>query len=459
MVARQVDHRRPLGPARYRGPAWDRPRPAALAAPVGRPARLRPRRADRRRPVASAVSGSATWPRRRGSSGSRRPRACDRSRGSRTRGCAWCCCSCVDGRRLGGDRRVRPVAIGAVIIVTGSGAAGRRGPGWSGWASRCPACYMASVKLCDNDRRRASPASSSTCRSRRSSAWSRSRSRSAVLIAPRSAVRDAAFQVLVLFGQAWLAAQAEPVARARRGRHADRADRPAELAYEVFARVRSGRERQSAAGVTAAFAPGRANLIGEHTDYNQGLALPFAIERGVTARVAGAAGSGPPDPYVRGVLSELGLPADTRVEIESDLPSGGGLSSSAALTLAVAIALRPLPADPRELARWPSASRRRTAGADTGLLDQLAILLGRAGLPCSHRLPRPELAPRAARAGRLAARDLRLGGAARACRLGLQRAARRVQPRRVGRRGRRCATPTWVTARSCPPRWARAYAT
>ncbi len=204
--------------------------------------------------------------------------------------------------------------------------------------------------------------------------------------------------------------------------------------------------------MTAAFAPGRANLIGEHTDYNQGLALPFAIERGITARVAqGSGGEQAAGPYVRGVLSELGLPADTRVEIESDLPSGGGLSSSAALTLAVAIALRPPPADPRELATLAQRVEREWAGADTGLLDQLAILLGRAGH--AVRIDFRDLSWRHVPLdlGDWHAGDPRLGRAARARGLGLQRAARRVQGRRARRWGSsRCATRTRPRAEALP---------
>ena len=136
----------------------------------------------------------------------------------------------------------------------------------------------------------------------------------------------------------------------------------------------------------AAFAPGRANLIGEHTDYNDGLALPFAIERGIgvqlTARGSQKARGSQltaANPYVRGVLAELGQPDDLSFEIDSDLPSGGGLSSSAALTLAVALALGASSDDPVALARMAQRVENEHAGAETGLLDQLAILLGREG--------------------------------------------------------------------------------
>src|SRR5436305_300671 len=115
-----------------------------------------------------------------------------------------------------------------------------------------------------------------------------------------------------------------------------------------------------------AFAPGRVNLIGEHTDYNDGLALPFAIGEGVTARAmslpddrieAVAVDLGERDSfpigsservegwraYVRGAASELesaGVPlVGARLEISGTVPQGSGLSSSAALEVAVSLAL------------------------------------------------------------------------------------------------------------------------
>ncbi len=159
-----------------------------------------------------------------------------------------------------------------------------------------------------------------------------------------------------------------------------------------------------------AFAPGRVNLIGEHTDYNDGLALPFAIERGVT--VAAETSGGPeievhsrllgehdrfaaiaPAPvtgwraFARGVVGELAAAGVTvtgcRLEIVSDLPAGAGLSSSAALSAALALALFALAGEPTPdriaLARLCSRVENDWVGAPTGLLDQLASLCGRAG--------------------------------------------------------------------------------
>jgi len=143
-----------------------------------------------------------------------------------------------------------------------------------------------------------------------------------------------------------------------------------------------------------AFAPGRVNLIGEHTDYNEGLCLPFAVEMGVTVtaelrdgRDVVAPGLPGDDRFLRGTVAELRaagieLPG-CAVEVASDLPQGAGLSSSAALCVALALALcgaaGATPPPPVELARLCSRVENEYAGAATGLLDQLASLLGEEG--------------------------------------------------------------------------------
>jgi galactokinase len=151
------------------------------------------------------------------------------------------------------------------------------------------------------------------------------------------------------------------------------------------------------------------NLIGEHTDYNDGLALPFAIAEGVTVRAratddgrirATAVDLGESDAFdagaparsaegwrafVHGVVAELaaaGVPrVGARLEIAGTVPLGAGLSSSAALEVATSLALIALAGgespDGRELARLCSRVENEWVGAQTGLLDQLASIFGR----------------------------------------------------------------------------------
>ncbi len=131
--------------------------------------------------------------------------------------------------------------------------------------------------------------------------------------------------------------------------------------------------------VVTARAPGRVNLIGEHTDYNGGLALPFAIAQGitVTARPGPAAAPGGALPFLKAISAELGVP-EAAVEIESDLPMGAGLSSSAALCAALALALGG-ERDRWELARLCQRVENDHMGARTGLLDQIAVLMAPPG--------------------------------------------------------------------------------
>jgi galactokinase len=156
-------------------------------------------------------------------------------------------------------------------------------------------------------------------------------------------------------------------------------------------------------------APGRVNVIGEHTDYNDGYVLPVAMPHTTRAAVARrtdgmlalastrsaetievpVAELAPGRPggwaaYPAGVVAGLRDRAEggLSVLIDSDVPVGAGLSSSAALTCAVALALRDLLApeltrtDLVELAR---SAENDFAGAPTGILDQSAALLCRAG--------------------------------------------------------------------------------
>ncbi len=156
-------------------------------------------------------------------------------------------------------------------------------------------------------------------------------------------------------------------------------------------------------------APGRVNLIGEHTDHTGGLVLPAAIDRGITLEVAfgggtiglrsgqadgelrlGADGSGPPmrgwGRYVAAVAAELTKlgrsPVGMRGSLASDLPQGSGLSSSAALEVVVAMALASaaeLDLAPMQMAALCRRAEHRAVGVPTGIMDQAVSLLGRAG--------------------------------------------------------------------------------
>ena len=157
-------------------------------------------------------------------------------------------------------------------------------------------------------------------------------------------------------------------------------------------------------------APGRVNVIGEHTDYNDGYVLPVALPHTTRAAVArrtdgrlafaslqgdGAMvelaladlAPGRPDGwagYPAGVVDGLRerLTGGVSVLVDTDVPVGAGLSSSAALTCSVALALHDLVApeltrdDLVELAR---RSENDFVGAPTGILDQSASLLCTAG--------------------------------------------------------------------------------
>ncbi len=178
-----------------------------------------------------------------------------------------------------------------------------------------------------------------------------------------------------------------------------------------------------------ALAPGRVNLIGEHTDYNDGFTLPLAIERCTTvsariteqprgwssftspqlgqtvwwtadgaAWVPDPAGPGTAVPladassaphwskYVAGVLQQFTRAGETlpslEMLIESEVPVGGGVSSSAALEVAVAMLLQRVlgrTLDGHEIARRCQAAEHEYAGVPCGLMDQLSSVFGRAG--------------------------------------------------------------------------------
>ena len=158
-------------------------------------------------------------------------------------------------------------------------------------------------------------------------------------------------------------------------------------------------------------APGRVNLIGEHTDYNDGFTLPFAIAASCTATVrpggdglragsaqvdgevavplTGLAESHEVPDWARYVLGAAWLLHDRGVDVpplavtvDSDVPSGAGLSSSAAVVCSVVTALDDaldLGLAPDELLALTRAVENDVVGAPTGGMDQLASLRSREG--------------------------------------------------------------------------------
>lgn len=162
--------------------------------------------------------------------------------------------------------------------------------------------------------------------------------------------------------------------------------------------------RYGAAPAVIARAPGRVNLIGDHTDYNDGFALPLAIDRATTIaarpredrtirvqsegfgaaefeldsvdRLDGWAG------YVSGMAWALDAQVGWDAVISSDIPIGAGLSSSAALELAVArvvVAVEDRPWHAIDAARAGQRVENEWLGANTGLMDQLTIAVAESG--------------------------------------------------------------------------------
>jgi galactokinase len=181
-------------------------------------------------------------------------------------------------------------------------------------------------------------------------------------------------------------------------------DRVGQL-VEAF-RELAGRDPE---GVWAA--PGRVNLIGEHTDYNEGFVLPVAIDRLVLA-VAGrrdggrlrlwSLQTGPPADleltaigpgrvdgwaaYPAGVAWALGQAGvdlgGADLVVDGDVPAGAGLSSSAALECATATALADLHGadlDGKALAALARRAENEVVGVPSGAMDQMVSMLGRAG--------------------------------------------------------------------------------
>ncbi|MCW1249997.1 galactokinase [Acaricomes phytoseiuli] len=167
-------------------------------------------------------------------------------------------------------------------------------------------------------------------------------------------------------------------------------------------------------------APGRVNLIGEHADYNEGFVLPFAIDRSASVairrrndqrvRIASSYPFSEPvetelsrlgeargwSAYILGAawaLREQGAELDGfDLYLDSTVPSGAGLSSSAALESATALALNELSGaglSREELVLIGQRAENEIVGAPTGILDQSASLLATEGhavfLDCRSR--------------------------------------------------------------------------
>lgn len=142
-------------------------------------------------------------------------------------------------------------------------------------------------------------------------------------------------------------------------------------------------------------APGRVNLIGEHTDYNDGFVLPMAIDLHTTASASPAASfsftssSNPPagwQTYVEGVLHQfqsrgIAVPP-LAIHFESTLPLGAGLSSSAALEVSAALAFAAAAGanlSLLELAQLCQQAEIHTVGLACGIMDQFVSLHGESG--------------------------------------------------------------------------------
>lgn len=155
-------------------------------------------------------------------------------------------------------------------------------------------------------------------------------------------------------------------------------------------------------------APGRVNLIGDHTDYNDGFVMPMAIQletvatvtprsdrklllrSSATQRLAEVDLDAPLRPrhdwtdYVVGVAhvirQEGGAISGAELAFDSTVPQGSGLSSSAALEVASAFALLNGEVQDRiEVARWCQRAENEFVGARCGIMDQYIACLGRAG--------------------------------------------------------------------------------
>ncbi len=208
----------------------------------------------------------------------------------------------------------------------------------------------------------------------------------------------------------------------------DRGGGPGDKAAQLLSAFRNAFGEADAEDVLIARAPGRVNLIGDHTDYHGGFALPMTIDRCayVALRARGddtailyatqfderitcplsqppATRPGAWTAYVSGVVNELRerLPGGFEMLVDGDVPVGAGLSSSAALSTAAVYALDQLfglGIDPMDAARLSQQVEHRYAGVSCGIMDPFVSRLGRPGhallldcrsLCCEH-VPLPQ---------------------------------------------------------------------
>jgi galactokinase len=201
----------------------------------------------------------------------------------------------------------------------------------------------------------------------------------------------------------------------------------------VLARAREAFARQfGGSPVWGAAAPGRVNLIGEHTDYNDGFVLPIAIDR-VCVAVGGPGGSsgrtriwsedvgeaaiadvsrpvvvggverGSWSSYILGVIAQFQRAHQVRnldIAVASSVPLGAGLSSSASVEVAVATLLEEANGrklDPLAKALLCQSAEHEFAGVPCGIMDQLVSVMGRAGhaalIDCRSRSVRQVAVP------------------------------------------------------------------
>jgi galactokinase len=185
-------------------------------------------------------------------------------------------------------------------------------------------------------------------------------------------------------------------------------DRETTLAESVLTAFRKATGHDALA---AAYAPGRVNLIGEHTDYNEGFVLPAAVDRGVAVAARRLPGdtftlhaldlhdhcsfardglahdpSHPWASYFKGVVWALGqqgfgVPA-CEAAVTGDIPQGAGLSSSAAYEVATVLLLQTLGGfelSGLEIAKLAREAENGFVGVACGIMDQMAAVFGEQG--------------------------------------------------------------------------------